>query len=191
MSNNPLGYSVPPVERRPQLRGVTETSQVRPDKDPRGRVRVSSRTDIYTLFTQVGGTRLLYSAEDWVRITLRLETAGPVDAGTREDIAPVLSGKGTSLNDEDVIFTLPKGNRLFYSAAAVNRVRVIIEPIPWLENILRNVELGFDRVVDSLRPMNLLESFVNRIPLVGRTPGMDERQSRQVPCPPPMRKKGW
>ena len=44
-------------------------------------------TEISTYFTaRIGTSELLYSAEDWVEITLRLETAGPVAVSTRQEI---------------------------------------------------------------------------------------------------------
>lgn len=111
-------------------------------------------TDIYTLFTKIGGSNLLYTAQSWVRVILRLETAGPVSVSTRESIPPVLSGRGVLLDDNDLEFALAKGNRLYYSAEAVNRVRFVVEPIPWGESILRSSRLGFDRIVKSLSPLS-------------------------------------
>ncbi|MDX1421487.1 MAG: hypothetical protein R3322_00015 [Kiloniellales bacterium] len=111
----------------------------------------SRRTDTYTFVTQVGGNRLLYSAEDWVRVNLRLETAGPVVVSTREDVVPVLSGKGIEIpDDDDLTFVLPRGNRLFYSAESVNRVRFFVEPIPWLETLLRVIDSGFRSLLAAL-----------------------------------------
>lgn len=103
-------------------------------------------TDIYTYFTKATGvSELLYSAEEWMKIRLVLETAGPVSVGTRESVTPVLSGKGILLESdgEPIEFTIPKGNRLFIASESVNRVKVIIEPIPWLEQLLYQVESGF------------------------------------------------
>jgi len=98
----------------------------------------SGRTEISTVLTgSVGGSQLLYQAESWVRVRLMLETAGPVAIGTREDVSPPLSGKGILLppNNVEVEFSLAKGNRLFISSTALNRVRFIIEPIPWMEQV--------------------------------------------------------
>jgi hypothetical protein len=103
-------------------------------------------TDIYTYFTRsTGENELLYSAEMWVKMTLVLETAGPVAVGTRESVIPVLSGKGILLDPdgEPAVFSIPKGDRIFISAESINRVQVFIEPIPWLEQILYQVESGF------------------------------------------------
>ena len=95
----------------------------------------SSHTDIYGLFTLPDGeTHRFYNAELWARITLILEDAGPVAVSTRQDIAPVLSGQGILLaTGEPRTFTLPPGDRLYYVAAAINRVSIIVEPVPWLD----------------------------------------------------------
>lgn len=184
----PLNYTVPPARKDQPL--ITSASQIRPGVDPRPTTE-TNRTDMYTLFTEVGGTNLIYSAEQWVKITLRLETAGPVDVGMRQELTPVLSGQGTSLNADDLVFTLAKGNRLYYAAAAVNRVRVVIEPIPWLESILRSVDVGFADVVKSLRPMSIIRGLAQQIApgLVAPMPD-DEPRRPHVPCPPPLRPKG-
>jgi hypothetical protein len=89
------------------------------------------RTEINTYFTKVGGDHLLYQAESWVIIRLMLEGAGPVDVGTRDQIAPVLSGKGISLpQNVEIAFPLAKGNRIWITANTINRVRRIIQPVP-------------------------------------------------------------
>ena len=86
-------------------------------------------TNIFTYFTFVGGSRLLYSAESWTKIRLRLETAGPVAVSTRQEITPVLSGKGILLPvGIPIDFNIPKGDRLFITAGAINRVTVFTEP---------------------------------------------------------------
>lgn len=102
------------------------------------------RTEIYTYFTVPDGeTKLLYSAENLVRVTVQLENAGPVAVGQREDISPVLSGKGMLLppgNTDDKTFVLSKENRLYIVSESVNRVKFIVEPIPFLEKILAATE---------------------------------------------------
>ena len=96
----------------------------------------TGRTEISTYFTKVGGNHLLYQAESWVRVRLMVETAGPVAIGSRDDVEPVLSGKGIRLpTDIEIPFSLAKGNRVFITATAVSRVRFIVEPIPWAEQI--------------------------------------------------------
>jgi hypothetical protein len=112
-------------------------------------------TEIYTWFTKPGPSTLVYSAEGWVRVRVRLETAGPVSLSTRQDVVPVLSGKGALLTTDEVeTFTLPKGDRLYIAAEAINRVKVFIEPVPFLERIQLDVERGFasvGRAINSLR----------------------------------------
>jgi hypothetical protein len=125
---------------------VRPTVDVREDISP-AQKKLTHHTEIYTLITQIGGTRLIYSAESWVKVRLNLETAGPVAVSTRQKLEPVLSGRGALLvTDEPMEFTIPKGDRLFYSATAINRVRVTIEPVPWLEQMLLNLEGIFSAI---------------------------------------------
>ncbi len=107
-------------------------------------------TEIYTYFTRpADGSKNFYSAPGWVRMGLQLETAGPVAVSTRQEVLPVLSGKGVLLppDGEPIEFILPKGDRVFIASESVNRVKVIIEPIPWLEQIV----LGIGSVINVLR----------------------------------------
>lgn len=95
------------------------------------------RSEIYTYFTRANGTtELLYSAENWVKIKLTLETAGPVAIGTAASLEPVTSGRGRLLDvNEEFETFLPKGTRVYIISETVNRVSVTIEPVPWLEQI--------------------------------------------------------
>lgn len=95
------------------------------------------RTDVSTYFTEPSGeSKLFYTAENWVKIKLTLETAGPVAVGTSANVAPVLSGHGRLL-DTGVEYEvhLARGSAFYIAAEAVNRVSVSIEPIPWMEQI--------------------------------------------------------
>jgi hypothetical protein len=97
------------------------------------------RTEIYTFFTKPGETRLLYSAEEWVECILELQTAGPVSYSTREEVVPVLSGKGILLTTgERERFTLSKGDRLFIGAEAVNRLAFTVQPFAYGRQIIDN-----------------------------------------------------
>lgn len=113
---------------------------------------MGSRNEIETYFTQPqAGTVLLYSAEEFVRARLTLRTAGPVAIGTREELAPVLSGRGIQLvPDDEYEVVIPAGQRLYIISEAVNRVNFTIEPIPWLEQIMRGMGGGFQRLSDLL-----------------------------------------
>ncbi len=87
-------------------------------------------THIYTYTTVPDGqTRRLYDAKLSVKVSMRLDTAGPVAMGTRHDLSPLLSGKGVLLNSEDwTDFELNLGDRLFIIAETVERVQFLIQP---------------------------------------------------------------
>jgi hypothetical protein len=101
------------------------------------------QTDIYTYFTVAGETKLLTSASRWTFVRLFLETAGPVAVGTRHIITPVLSGKGVLLpTGSELSFTLAPGNRLYIAAESVNRVKTILEPFAYLDQIYKQQLIG-------------------------------------------------
>ncbi len=110
-------------------------------------------TEIYTYFTIPDGvSKLIYSAESWVRARFTLETAGPVAVSTRQDLDPVLSGKGRLLpTDDEFEFVVPKGDRIFVIAESVNRVAFTIEPIPWLQTIALEIRRAATRIVQAVR----------------------------------------
>jgi hypothetical protein len=100
---------------------------------------IKHNTEIFTYITRpAAGTQLLYSAEKWVRARLMLETAGAVAVATnRQNITPVLSGKGIVLPiNVEIQFALSKNNRIYIASTTVARVRFIIEPIPWQEQMI-------------------------------------------------------
>ncbi len=139
------------------------------------------RTQIYTYFTKPTGiSELLYSAESWVQMTLVLETAGPVSFGTSENVSPVLSGKGILLPPTGVPIEvyLPKGNRIFIAANAINRVKVIIEPLPWLEQIAQQVGEG----LSGLR--GTLGAAMRKVGGGGGGSGPAPSKGGETPCPP-------
>lgn len=97
-----------------------------------------NRTQIYTYFTKpTGQSEQLYSGDRmWARVTLTLETAGPVAVGNMSAISPVLSGKGALLETgEPTPFDIARGTKLYIAADALNRVKVVIQPLPWMEQI--------------------------------------------------------
>jgi len=137
------------------------------------------QTQFQTYLTNRLGTQLLYSAEDWMRVTMRLETAGPVAIGTKQDIAPALSGLGRLLpTGDDITFVLPRGDRLFIVASATNRVAWQLEPIPWLQQILMAMDQGFGATIRALFRLNAPSA-------APRPPKPSEE--RPIPCPPGMR----
>ena len=101
---------------------------------------VQRRTQIYTYFTVPDGqTKLLYSAEQWTRIRIELEDAGPVAIGTAQELGNVLQGVGILLETNELLeFDLPRGDRLYIVAGTLNRVKFIAQPIPWQEQILKS-----------------------------------------------------
>jgi hypothetical protein len=122
--------------------------------EPQGQLQ-TYRTAIYSYFTVVDPaepTKLLYNAENWVRIKLELQTAGPVAVGTLPNLAPLLGGGGRLLpTNQEREFFLPRGTRIYIMAQSVNRVSVTIEPIPWLEQISETLRIGFSAVAGGIQ----------------------------------------
>lgn len=124
---------------------LSEGSRLIPNL-PEGEEAKYGNTQIYTYFTVPDVQQSIYSATRWVQIKLLLETAGPVAYSTRQNILPVLSGKGALLvTGESVNFTLAAGDRLFIASTTVNRIQFIVEPFPWLENITMSIKNLFKR----------------------------------------------
>ena len=144
------------------------------------------RTEVYSYFTRpTAETDLLYSAENWVRIKLTLETAGPVAVGTSHSLAPVLSGRGRLL-DTGVEFEcfLAKGTRFYVTSQTVNRISVTIEPIPWLEQISGDMAMMLGLIAGRIGQIG--NAIVGAIGGLrggsSSAPKIDE--SSPVPCPP-------
>ena len=120
-------------------------SKVTPGDDPASQPpgpqwSLTTHTSIQTVFTRAGGTSKILDNKQWARVTLLLETAGPVAFGTTGAITPVLSGKGQLLpTGKEVSFVLPPGDKLYLAAEAINRIGFRTEPLPWLEQIYRGV----------------------------------------------------
>jgi hypothetical protein len=96
------------------------------------------RIRLSTYFTKIiPATDILYTGDRmWAKVTLTLETAGPVAVGDAADLTPVLSGKGQLLETNvPTAFDVAKGNKLYIAATSINRVKVEIAPYPWLETI--------------------------------------------------------
>lgn len=93
---------------------------------------------IFTYITKpTGKTDTLYNADRaWARVTLTLTTAGPVAVGQLADLGTLTGGQGMLLQTGvPTDLNIAKGNRVFVVANAVNRVNVVVAPIPWLEVI--------------------------------------------------------
>lgn len=99
-----------------------------------------NRTQIYTYLTRLpknGAADILYNGDRlWAKLTLTLEGAGPVSVGQQSNLFPVLGGQGVLLEaDEPYEVIIAKGTRLYIAANGVNRVKVKVEPLPWLEQM--------------------------------------------------------
>lgn len=147
------------------------------------------RTQMFEMFTTtLGQSQQFYAADQWVRLQVMLETAGPVAIGTAAEITPVLSGKGRLLTtDVPYEVYLPKGSRAYYAAENVNRVAVTIEPIPWMEQLALEIR----RVGGQL--ITTAGSIVNAItgkpqPVSPVPPGATKLQ-RLTPMPPPRKNR--
>jgi hypothetical protein len=109
---------------------------------PRGEVasgveNYTNHTEVSSVFTTIGQQTVLIAAT-WLQITMTLETAGPVAIGTRANILPVLSGAGRLLpTNVPIRFLLPRGDILYMSSNAVNRVSVQVEPFPFYDGLLQ------------------------------------------------------
>ncbi len=101
----------------------------------------SNRLALSTYITKVGSTDQIYDGSRlWAKITLTLETAGPVAIGTRANLLPVLGGNGVLLDtNEPITVTISKGDKLYIAANAVSRVKIQIEAFPWLEQLAGTV----------------------------------------------------
>jgi hypothetical protein len=100
-----------------------------------------NRTQVDTYFTTGPrpGEQLpqIYTGDRfWARVTLTLETAGPVSIGNSTKLLPVLGGGGRLLvTNQPVTITVAKGTRLYVASTGVNRIGRVVEPLPWLEQI--------------------------------------------------------
>ena len=97
-------------------------------------------TELYTFFARPvtdGRFVVLYNGDrQFAEVVLTLETAGPVAVSRSQQLAPVLSGKGQLLETGvPLTFFVAKGNRIFVAATSISRIKVTVQPLPWLEQI--------------------------------------------------------
>ena len=137
-------------------------------------------TQTYTLFTEVGPQQKpFYSADQWITIRLELETAGPVAISTNKAVTPVLSGKGILRpTGREYETRLSKGERIYYAAESINRVKVTIEPIPWLQQIAGEIT----EVVKAIAT-----GFGKRAAAPGAPTTRSGKTIDDLQCPPPPR----
>lgn len=94
--------------------------------------------DVRTVFTDPDGKthELLPFSSVWRKLTLFLETAGPVAVGDKADLGTPISGNGRLLPvKQDAVFTIPPNCKFYIASGAVNRIGFQAEPIPWGEDI--------------------------------------------------------
>ena len=126
-----LGRAIPGVAKAQAQRAAA--AKEGPSQVP----EAEGRTSISTYFTKPGGDFVLYEADSWAWVNVMLLDAGPVDVGTRDKISPVNSGKGGALvTNQNFRFPVRKGERVYITANAINRVRLTIEPVPFGEQVL-------------------------------------------------------
>lgn len=96
-----------------------------------------TRLKASTYITNAGQSQILYNGDRvWARLTLVLETAGPVAVGDFSNLQPVLSGNGILLTTGvPITLDVAKGNKIYVAATGVNRIKVLVQPYPWLEQI--------------------------------------------------------
>lgn len=113
----------------------------------------ANRARVYTWFTNASSaTEILYDGDRlWARVTVELQTAGPVVIGTDSNLTPVLGGKGVVLTPgEPRSVNIARGTKLYIASTAVNRVAVVVEAVPWLEQITGAIGVVGDRITDLL-----------------------------------------
>lgn len=117
----------------------------------------SDRSKYSTFVTkppEIGGQPVtIYSADRlWADVTLVLETAGPVAVGDAPNLGPVTSGKGILLpTGVPLTFRCAKATKLYVLSTAVNRIKVMVQPVPWQEQITGLLRELPPKIADALR----------------------------------------
>jgi hypothetical protein len=138
-----MASKLPPQQTSVLRPGAIQTG--RPDRSIAGAPPVSpdqgqaqTTTEIKTYFTTADGkTSVLYNGDRlWAKVTLVLETAGPVVVGNQQNLGAVLSGGGELLETGiPMDFVIAKKTRLYIASTSINRVKFKVEPLPWMEQI--------------------------------------------------------
>lgn len=147
--NPPFGRRPPAVQNKTGLPTVAESRGIATAHAPETQQGLL-RTEINTYFTKPTQSRLLYNGDRlWARVTMLLETAGPVAYGNSAQLEPILSGRGTLLQTNiPTTVVIGKGTQLYIASTSVNRVSVTIEPVPWAEQILAATTNVVQAIVD-------------------------------------------
>jgi hypothetical protein len=148
------GAIKPAASKIGPVAGITDRNNAKSPQAPSPQPGLGdNRTQVDTYFTrgpQPGEQpALIYTGDRmWARITLILETAGPVAIGTSSKLIPVQGGNGALLRTGvPTVFMIAKGTKLFVASTGVNRVNRVIEPLPWLEQIVGVLGLVADGII--------------------------------------------
>jgi hypothetical protein len=108
-------------------------------------------TDPKTTLTLPGKiVQIVPATQAWVKATLTLETAGPVEVSNSSQWT-FLNGSGqTLIVNVPMPFFVARGNNLYLQSGASNRVKVLIEPLPWLEQIVGGISNGFSKLAGAV-----------------------------------------
>jgi hypothetical protein len=148
--NAPMRSAMPPARPSNLVRPSTRPDSTIAQSPSVGTTQgtSSNKLALSTYITKVGSTDEIYDGSRlWAKITVTLETAGPVAIGTRANLLPVLGGNGVLLDtDVPMTITISKGDKLYIAANAVSRVKIQIEAFPWLEQLAGTVHDIMTRV---------------------------------------------
>jgi hypothetical protein len=108
-------------------------------------------TDLRTFITIAGAiTQLVPAQRSWVKATLILETAGPVEISTSSQWQ-FLNGQGmTLITDFPITVTLPRGANLYVQSGSSQRLRYQAEPFAWQEQIVGSIQQGFAKLAQAV-----------------------------------------
>lgn len=123
-------------------------------------------TRMFTAFTVAGdeAKKIFQASVEWTRVKVTLQTAGPVAISTSQQFTPTLSGLGLILQTGiPVEFDLARGNDLFIASPNVNRVAVIVQPIPWAEQMLGGIVRGVAGIVQALGPLGTVAGGIQSL----------------------------
>lgn len=136
-----------------------------------------------------GKTYLYYSAEKWVKVYVALETAGPVDVGTMAALSPVGSGRGVTLaaDGEPLEFPLEPGDRLYFASDSLNRVKIIIYQLPWLEQLALQSKSSLETAQEFYSSLKgMFGAVLRRGGGSGGSSGGSEKKEAPI-CPPKLK----
>ena len=135
----------------PNSQTLSRAIPTQPAPSSAGPGDVFNLTEPKTFITRPGAIVQLISAQQpWAKVTLTLETAGPVEVSSSSNWN-FLNGQGQSLiTNVPMEFTIAKGNNLYLQAGSAERVRFTLSPFPWLEIITQVLRGGFSSLATAV-----------------------------------------